>query len=642
MANRHVTHVFRNTDGDILVIGNPEQDWHQRHREWAISDIIADRHTYFVEGNERDELPIDVINGPSGLYLRTRGDSTEGNNLDILPEFDYEPWEIAIEDAEILAVHAALINHGPQGQVLLLGGNEHDSSQENEFLKTRVYDIDSNRIIEVDSPGADAFCCDHAMLGDGRLLIGGGTESWIHLDVNHVDASGFALPHWSGARECSVYNSDGTWSSVGSLLPEPGQVSRGGGRWYPTLVTLGDGDVLAVGGHPRVSEDENNDGRHGSWLPERYNPDSQTWSYQPGHWIYVQWSNVGPTSPEGLADDDVLVELPEGQQRGTVNSYLYYPRMYTVPDGRVFMVSPNEGQCNWYNPETGLVDGPDIEPPAHNVGFAETNHTAVLLPLLPGDDYTPHILFMGMQGSRRITLADMIDDDPPAWQPTVDRDWAGTPPLRRHGCATLLPTGDVLFTGGIDNTDGSGLPDTDATLAAELYAPGIDWDENEITYADEEWTTTPSANVPRNYHSVALLLPNGRVLNAGSNINGSQGGDEAKEYRIEIYMPPYDKDDNRQTIETAPSAISYGQGFNFSCSNSDRIQRVALIRCGSVTHSWDGDQRYVGLEFSRIDDHIINATAPPNGNIAPPGPYMLWIVDDRQRPCKLAPFVLLN
>jgi len=65
------------------------------------------------------------------------------------------------------------------------------------------------------------------------------------------------------------------------------------------------------------------------------------------------------------------------------------------------------------------------------------------------------------------------------------------------------------------------------------------------------------------------------------------------------------------------------------------------MRCGTGTHAWDGDQRYIGLEFS-VNETGLNVTAPPNGNIAPPGPYMWWVIDDSARPCRIAPFVLLN
>lgn len=642
MAERIVTQTFRSNEGDILVIGNPEEPWRQRQKDWAIADILSGRHQYFVGGEAGTLRPIDVINDPDGLYLRARADSNIDNNLDNLPELDILPWEVAIDDAEILVVHAALVSHGNEGQILMMGGSEHNSAQENEFLNTRIYDISENRLININSPEADVFCCEHAFLSDGRLLIGGGTESWIHTEHAHEDAHGEPRAHWSGTRACAIYDLDGTWTNSAPLLTEPEHPTRGGGRWYPTLLTLSDGDILAVGGHPLVSDTDpdQNDSRHGAWLPERYNLASDTWSYQPGHWLYVQWSNVGPTDPETLEDDDILVLLPDGQERGTTNSYLYYPRLYLVPDGRVFMVSTNEGVCGWYDPTTGLVDDMTVTAPNHGSGFAETNHTAVLLPLLPGDNYQAHILFLGMQGPQRITL-DTNGETAPQWQATAERDWQDAPPLRRHGCATLLPTGEVIFTGGINNDAVSGLPDTDAVKAAEIYQPGINWGNNQIDFAEEAWVTTPEASVERNYHSVALLLPNGRVLTAGSNIDGAQGGDVAKEFRIEIYTPEYFYSLNRPNILSAPSSLTYEETFVIQTTRIDSIQRVALMRCGSVTHAWDGDQRYVGLDFS-VSDAGLNAISPPNGNIAPPGPYMLWVIDDENRPCQLALFVVLS
>jgi hypothetical protein len=675
MAQRLVTHAARNSRGNIIAIGNPDSEWRQRRSEWAISDILAGRHEYVVPGTRGLPRPIDVVNGRFGRYLRTRADTTEDNNLDNLPALDIEPWEVAHDNAEVLAVHAALVTHGAQGQALLFGGNEHDPSnaQSGDIHNTRIYDVANNLIIAVESPPADVFCCDHAFLGDGRLLVGGGTDPGLAFpprpdeddegepeedDEDEPDeepGGHFGLPHWSGARECAVYNVDGTWTPAASMRPEPGQETRGGGRWYPTLLTLPDGRILAVGGHPRVDPDDLavTDSRHGAWLPEVYDPDADAWTYQPGHWLYVVWDQAG-TPPQGQTEPTSTTGR---------NNYLYYPRLFVVPDGRVFMASRNDGRCGWYDPATGLVDEQTIAPPPHlgNARFRETNHTAVLLPLLPGDGYTPRVLFFGMAGTHLITLDSETTE--PSWQPTAPRDWASNqppitpagecslrpsrdwaeaPPLRRHGYATILPTGDVLFTGGIDSTEPDRSPDCDGVLEAELYHPGFDWEAGTIDLEQEEWTTTPPGSVVRNYHSVALLLPNGRVLTAGGNIDGQFGGDGVKERRIEIFCPAYDGDPNRPVLSHAPSVLTYGQTFQFLINRAHRVQRVALLRCGSATHAWNGDQRYVGLEFENTATGVIEAVAPPDGNIAPPGPYMLWAVDDRDRPCRLAPFAILS
>lgn len=662
MADRLVTHVARRGGGRIAGIANPDEDWRQRRSEWAISDIRADRHAYFVEGTRGQLRPIDVVNGGSGPYLRTRADPTEDNNLASLPLVELAPWEVALADAEVLVVHAALVPRDGLGQVLFMGGSEHDPSHAagGDIHNTRIYDVASNVVIAIESPAADVFCCDHAFLEDGRLLVGGGTGAGGAFpvepdpdDPDPDDPHHFGRRHWSGARECAIYDNDGTWTPAASLLPEPGHDTRGGGRWYPTLITLGDGRILAVGGHPRSEVDDPalSDARHGSWLPETYDPGAEAWTYQPGHWLYVDWDDIGGAAP------------PDGQEvpgPGSAGNYIYYPRLFTVPDGRVFLASPNNGRCGWYDPATGMVDEPALAPPPHGDAFAETNHTAVLLPLLPGDSYTPTVLFFGLEGPHRITLGP--DGETPAWAPTTHRDWVSQqapavllgcpprpprdwvarPPLRRHGCATLLPTGDVCFTGGIDSTAGAGLPDCDGILEAEIYHPGFNWGAGVIDVSREGWTTTPPGSVARNYHSVALLLPNGRVLTAGGNIDGQSGPDSVKQFRVEVFCPAYDGATNRPVLVQAPAALSYGESFQIVTTRADRIERVALMRCGSVTHAWDGDQRYVGLTFANPAPGVIEAVAPPNGNVAPPGPYMIWVVDDLDRPCRQAMFTLLS
>lgn len=624
MAERTVLRVNRDQNGKTVTLAG--EGW-QRDAQWAIQDIQRNRHSYYTIGTGGVERRVWVVNGPGGPYLRASADSLEENNLDTLPEFQANPWEVALEDSEVLAVHAALVPHGEEGQVLMLGGNEHDPGNADigAFLNTWIYDVARNRMININSPEADVFCCGHAYLGNGRPFIGGGTEDWRGT---HVDAHMHPRQHWDGARECARYDLDGTWTALANMQFEPGREDEeaGGGRWYPTLLTLADGRILAMGGHPRLT-----DGRHGAWLPEVYNPGTDSWSYQPGHWMYVAWEDV---------DEDV--ELPDGQTRpGDLASpnYLYYQRLFVVPGGQVFMASPNDDACGWYNVGTGLVEGHAIAPPFGGQ-YRETNHTAVLLPLLPGDNYRPHVLLMGNGGAFRISLDGPASPQAPEWVET-ERTWTIAPPLRHHGCATLLPTGEVLFSGGIDEVGEAELDDGNAALQGEIYTPGIDWQAGRIDFAEEHWGPTAAATVPRNYHSVALLLPNGRVLTAGSNIDGQSGGDSVKEYRVEIYTPAWFHDVNRPQIFTAPSALGYGETFDIACSRIDLIERAALLRCGTVTHAWDGDQRYVGLEFTRTDTGL-RLTAPPDGSVAPPGPYMLWIVDSGGRPCRLAPFVILN
>src|SRR5207247_1554637 len=121
------------------------------------------------------------------------------------------------------------------------------------------------------------------------------------------------------------------------------------------------------------------------------------------------------------------------------------------------------------------------------------------------------------------------------------------------------------------------------------------------------------------------------------------------EQNIEIYQPPYlfttDSTANvilapRPSISSLPSKVIYGSSFTVQTLDAANISSVALIRNGSATHAFDMDQRYVGLSFT-AGSGALNVTSPPNGNIAPPGYYMLFLVNNLGVP-SVAKFVQLG
>jgi hypothetical protein len=153
-------------------------------------------------------------------------------------------------------------------------------------------------------------------------------------------------------------------------------------------------------------------------------------------------------------------------------------------------------------------------------------------------------------------------------------------------------------------------------LESEIYDP-----------AAGTWTAAATATVPRLYHSVALLLPDGRVATAGS--NPDRGDDEL---RIEIFHPPYLFQGRRPFIENAPQHVAYGSHHTLTTPTAQDIQWAQLIRPMATTHSTDSQQRLVDLPFTVDNLTELTITIPGDRNLAPPGWYMLSIVDTKRRP----------
>jgi hypothetical protein len=186
---------------------------------------------------------------------------------------------------------------------------------------------------------------------------------------------------------------------------------------------------------------------------------------------------------------------------------------------------------------------------------------------------------------------------------------------RRQMNATLLPDGTVLATGG------SSLPGFDkpagAVLQAELWDPKT-----------EQWTVMAAETRYRGYHSTAALLPDGRVLVGGGGHPNSAAGAQTN---FEIYSPPYLFKGPRPTIADAPEQMAYNRQYLVQTPNTASIASVSLIRLSSVTHAFNQNQRIAHLQFTRTTNGL-TITTPLSPTLAPPGHYMLFIVDDKGVP----------
>ena len=363
-----------------------------------------------------------------------------------------------------------------------------------------------------------------------------------------------------------------------------------------------------MGGHPDLREEfpSATDPRHNNNVPERYSTRTNQWTLLTEH----------TTGYDRIRDE--------------------YQRLHMLPDGTVYFSTVVKDANRVYEPYAGqFLSSPVIAPPSESVYHHGSRGTSVLLPLLPGEDYRPRVLVAGAPKARVIDLG----EKEPFWRATARRDWSGEPPYRYHCTGTLLPTGEVLISGGTETDGDDATRQAGVVLPGELYDPGIDWVAD--TYDKSgAWTTTPPASVGRHYHATALLMPDGLVWTAGS--NGPSPYTKDEETRVEIYWPPYAGRPNRPTIDAVSWRIVYGRTFDIVTQQARRIRRVALLRNGSATHGFDFDQRYVGVSFELVGDDRLRCWAPPWPGVAPAGHYMLWIVDDQQRPCARAPFVHLS
>jgi hypothetical protein len=294
-----------------------------------------------------------------------------------------------------------------------------------------------------------------------------------------------------------------------------------------------------------------------------------------------------------------------------------YPRMHLVPDGRVFYSGSGTGS-RFFNPSTHAWTSVVA---TTNYSGTRTYGTSVLLPLTPANGYKPRVMILG-GGSPATATTEIIDLSAatPQWQfgPSMSQ-------ARIEMNATMLPNGKVLAMGGSVNDEDAAT----ASLNADLYNP-----------ATNTFSSAGQNVYPRLYHSGSLLLPDATVMLTGG--NPARG---TYEQRTEIYSPAYlfnsDGSPAVRPVVTAvsPTAFTYGASFQVYTPDAASISSVVLMHPGSQTHAFDMDQRLVGVSFTAASG-VLNVTAPPNGNIAPPGYYMLFALNSAGVP-SVATFVHL-
>jgi hypothetical protein len=337
-------------------------------------------------------------------------------------------------------------------------------------------------------------------------------------------------------------------------------------RWYPTLTELSDGRYLAISGNSTNAT---------TWAdtPEVYDPTTNTWTLL---------SNISTS------------QVHEEE----------YPFSYLIPNGNVLNIGPSEDVTHELN-----VDNQTWTPVGGSSGVVNGSSVQYL----PGK-----ILYSGGASS--------IDNTEPAQATTAVLDtnaatptWRQTSPMlypRIYHTLTMLANGHVLAVGGGTNSDQEMI--TTGVLPTEIWDP-----------TSETWSAAAPIAAARNYHSTAVLMPDGRVLVAGG--GHPTGLNDAGQDSAQIYSPSYLSNGPRPTITSAPSSTTYGSTISVSTPDASSIKAVNLVSLGTDTHQMDMNQHFVPLSFT-AGNGSLNVTMPSSSATAPPGHYMLFILNNQGTP----------
>jgi hypothetical protein len=339
-------------------------------------------------------------------------------------------------------------------------------------------------------------------------------------------------------------------------------------RWYPSVAEMANGDAVIIGG--------------------------------------------GPTTAEVRAPNGTLRSLTGFTKYGA----RIYPFLGSRPDTQLGFIGPTATTYTINTPGNGVITGTGTRDAINRDYGSFATYDVGKSIVVGGGNITEG-------GVAKVpTRTAVVVNSTTGKVPTITSTGPMASGRRQHN-ATILADGSVLATGGMTSTATNTLVDlNNAATAAERWNP-----------ATGQWTVLASASRIRQYHSTAALLPDGRVMTGGGGICGVCMTRGYLEKNIEYFTPPYlYKNDGsgelatRPVITTAPATIDIHTNFPVTSDDAAGISKVALIGLGDVTHGVDQGQRYIPLNFT-TSGTTLTVTGPPTGGVAPPGYYMLFVID---------------
>ena len=459
-------------------------------------------------------------------------------------------WQVLPKTCPINPIHAALLR---TGKVFFYTGSGNKSNNSPgpsvilENLSTGTFSSQAPPVVSGES--VDLFCAGQSFRSDGSLMVAGGT---LQYDPFY------------GLNTAFLFSPNTKkWTQVSSM---------NAGRWYPTIITLGNGRILAMSGL----------GAQGklSKQVEIYSGSTGWLAFPPTTSTFPMYSHLFLLSSGKLFYSGA----------NTFGSATPTPRILTLPSSFSSPITeksvPGLGNANFPNQAASVLLPPAQDQKVMIIGGGSSAHAA----------------------TGRVNIVNLSVSNP---------KYTAGPSLkhaRMHHSAVLLPDRSVFVCNGSTTEENV----TKSKLPGEIYDP----------YATSpSWSVVATPSISgRVYHAVAVLLPDGSVITAGGNPSRA-----VYENRLEIYRPAY-MSQPRPVIQGAPSSVVAGGQITIQTPQASSTQWVHLIRPMATTHSWDSEQRLVDLPINSRTSTSLIVTVSSNRNLAPVGWYMLFIADTARIP----------
>ncbi|GGO84762.1 galactose oxidase early set domain-containing protein [Wenjunlia tyrosinilytica] len=360
------------------------------------------------------------------------------------------------------------------------------------------------------------------------------------------------------------------------------------GRWYPSVVTGADGRQLIMSGQSELG--------WGTPTPvvERF----------------PALNRPVPTSPT-----DTPRFVPVDRFKVDAPFKTDYPHLFSLRDGKIYGLGRDFDQQWLFDP----VNETRADLPPRIDGTNRTYGSAVPLP-------------GGFRGPDSVLVLGGDRNDPNTYQLVSGNKWKTQEPRafgRTQDDTLLMPDGNLLtVNGAFDIRDYGNGP----------YNPNADLKYRQIETRDAQgdWKLGPVQRLPRGYHSNAVVMPDGRVMITGDELQQIANDPDIKDDMngsIEIYEPAYLHNGARPDLGAVPMGpLAHDERFTVSTSSARDVKRAVLLAPTTATHSVNTSQRHIELRIKNVGSGQLELQAPPSSAAAPPGYYMLFLLNEEGVP----------